>query len=470
MLAYLTALYFQIAEATKGNPILAGAVSLWGLGVVTVVCRRVPAKIWYFVVAQCTTSLRMNNTGYWGNRELFLAFLDWYDKTPDIKWTRTFSLDRASRGMGVVIGPGYGNHYLVYKRRLFKITKRSLESSGSEAQKEEVSLTLLGRNKELIEDLIEAFRPRDDESKLYAYRLNKDHEWVRIAALLKRPMESVIVPKEVKTSLVRQLDEFYSMREWYLSKGFNHKITTMIHGVPGCGKTSLIKALAGHYKADLYILNVNSISDSALEHVLNNVPGGSFLLLEDIDSASAVHSRDPQPRYVPPSVVPGRSTGLAEAGPSLVPSGALPSSSDFSMLSLTGILNALDGAIPLDNIAVFTTTNHLEKIDAALLRKGRTDHIIELKFLEDPEIKEFVRYAYGTHEHYVASDLDCRMYEPMPGCNLHSLVLTHKLDYQAFKQELDDLQKETENDEQVISIQGHNGAGLRAVGSPCLLQ
>ena len=61
MLEYLTNIYVSVSNATKDNPLLASAVSLWGLSVVTFALRSVPAKVFAFLKNQTTTSLTFNN-------------------------------------------------------------------------------------------------------------------------------------------------------------------------------------------------------------------------------------------------------------------------------------------------------------------------------------------------------------------------------------------------------------------------
>ncbi|RAL41853.1 hypothetical protein DM860_009035 [Cuscuta australis] len=53
-----------------------------------------------------------------------------------------------------------------------------------------------------------------------------------------------------------------------------------------------------------------------------------------------------------------------------------------SEVTLSGLLNAIDGlwsAIGEERIIIFTT-NHVEKLDPALIRRGRMDHHIEMSY------------------------------------------------------------------------------------------
>lgn len=412
MLNQITSLYMAFSEATKANPVLAGAVGLWGLAVLTFFLKEVPKKVYNFTLQQITTSLYIDNAGGWGEEHLFYNFLAWAEDKKGSSLSRTFMAKKVWGVKEVVFGAGNGDHFFIENGKLFWYNKCALDSSGSERQKERLLITTFGRNKKHLKDLIAKFNPvHEPETKLYAYKLNTQSQWARIAELPKRPIESVIVPEDTKNNLLKEITEFYSMRDWYLEKGLGHKLTIMLHGEPGCGKTSLIKTLAGHFNSELYILNITALNDGMLEQVLAAVPNGSFVVFEDIDSSSAVKKRD---KNKP------RSDMMEGLG-----------------LSLTGVLNTLDGAIPLDNMIVFMTTNCLDQIDDAVLRKGRTDYTVKLEKLGNEEIKQFVKYHYKQE-----LTLDCK---PISGCNLQSIVLANKVDFEGFMLDLLDYQEDKEN-------------------------
>jgi len=49
-------------------------------------------------------------------------------------------------------------------------------------------------------------------------------------------------------------------------------------------------------------------------------------------------------------------------------------------VTLSGLLNALDGVSSREGRVLFLTTNHLERLDPALIRPGRVDRKIELAY------------------------------------------------------------------------------------------
>lgn len=63
-------------------------------------------------------------------------------------------------------------------------------------------------------------------------------------------------------------------------------------------------------------------------------------------------------------------------------------------LTLSGILNMLDGIIDTPNRIVIMTTNHVEHLDSALIRPGRIDRIINLGHIQSTEAVQMLEYHY----------------------------------------------------------------------------
>jgi len=400
---FILHVYQQITELAKTNQLVAGAISLWGLSVLTYTARNIPSQVRNFVLGQVTTSLVFNNTGFYGNRYVFLAFCEWYKINKGAHLSRTLSLDATDAHGGVVMGPGYGSHIFWAEGRLFWFAKSKLESKADMGIQEIITLTTFGRSRKPFEVLVDRFKPREDADCTKIFGITNDGKWDLTAEVPKRSWSSVVLSPATKDQITTQLDQFYAMRSWYIDNGLAHKLCTLVHGKPGCGKTSMIKALAAKYGANIYSLSLNSVTDRSLPIFLSNVPTGSFVLIEDFDSYSAVKSRtEPKPDS-------NKVTDLfADAGG----------------LTLSGVLNSLDGVVSLDNVVIFMTTNHIEKIDQAMLRKGRTDLIMELGYMETPEIQEYVHSAYGKaiNEQFI----------PVAGCELQGLLLEHKQNFETF--------------------------------------
>ncbi|WP_170130997.1 AAA family ATPase [Deinococcus yavapaiensis] len=157
-----------------------------------------------------------------------------------------------------------------------------------------------------------------------------------------RPLSSLVYDGDVLQRARGDLAAFLADRAWYAEVGIPYRRGYLLHGPPGNGKSSLVAALAGEFGLGVCILNLATpeLSDDRLVALLSNLPRRAVILLEDIDAV--FHGRAPRT----PSV----------------------------KLSFNGLLNALDGvAAGEDGRVTFMTTNHLEHLDAALIRPGRAD-------------------------------------------------------------------------------------------------
>jgi chaperone BCS1 len=166
----------------------------------------------------------------------------------------------------------------------------------------------------------------------------------------KRPLESVVLERGVKERIVEDLQAFIEARTWYLDRGIPYRRGYLLYGPPGTGKSSFIQALAGHLDFNIAILNVSErgLTDDRLNHLLTKVPQRTIVLLEDADAAF-INRRTPG------------EDGYAGA-----------------TVTFSGLLNALDGVASGEERIIFLTTNHIERLDEALVRPGRIDMTVRL--------------------------------------------------------------------------------------------
>ena len=112
--------------------------------------------------------------------------------------------------------------------------------------------------------------------------------------------------------------------------------------------------------ACFYVLSLTGVDDDSLRELFAELPARCVVLLEDIDAANATHSRQRQtaaPRQDNPN------SGNKKFG---------------GEVSLSALLNAIDGVGSRQGRLLIMTTNHVECLDAALIRPGRIDMKLEL--------------------------------------------------------------------------------------------
>lgn len=203
-------------------------------------------------------------------------------------------------------------------------------------------------------------------------RISSGWAWRIVEGVPKRPKETVFIPGTIKEDLIEDGRQFLAAGDWYRSKGIPWRRGYFLFGGTGTGKTTLVKCLATELNLPLYIIQFSkTTSDGELMEMMNSAPTECILLLEDIDCAiKAAESREP------------KNKGLT------MQSGGNRSEE----VTLSGLLNAIDGCATQEGRLLIMTTNHPDTLDPALLRDGRVDRKAEI-----PPADEKVAYDIFLH-------------------------------------------------------------------------
>lgn len=74
-----------------------------------------------------------------------------------------------------------------------------------------------------------------------------------------------------------------------------------------------------------------------------------------------------------------------------------------SKVTLSGLLNVIDGVNSQDGTLFFATTNHLERLDAALIRPGRVDKQIAYKLATKPQSRALFKRLFSESQAHRSS-------------------------------------------------------------------
>ena len=407
--------YVEYFQTMMHNPVYGSMVTLWVTGSIAWLLRNVPYKIYSFIKKQITTSLVITDAGYSNITQHYNSLLKWILNQKGMPYfCRNFTM----KGSGdwwsenndkFSLGLGYGTCFFIYKKRLCWINQSRLNSSGSEKEKTEITITSLTRNKKIIEEMVDEFRYKRKKNEIYVNRYSVDG-WDVACPIIKRPLKTVIINKTLKEKILSNIDYFIKNKDWFIDRGLPYKKTIVFSGPPGTGKTSFIKTIASEFDKSVYVINISQLGDSTFEKAITTVPANSIIIIEDFDSCEATHSR----------IEKDDNEDNTEK-------------EKDKAISLTTILNTLDGIISLNGTIIFMTTNHIEKIDSALLRKGRVDEIYEIPLLKTEEIREYISLMFPEEK------IDDTVYKDISGCDLQSIFMESRGDYNLF---IKDLQKQ----------------------------
>lgn len=176
--------------------------------------------------------------------------------------------------------------------------------------------------------------------------------WEEVGEVPRRTINSVVTEDDRAIRVLEDIGWFYRAADWYGQRGVPWRRGYLFHGPPGTGKSSLIRALASELELDIATLDIGraSLSDDALREAMMSAPKRCLIAIEDVD---AVFSQ--------------REAGDPRGG-----------------ISFSGLLNAIDGVGAQEGRALVMTTNHIERLDPALIRPGRADVHVELPRISAP--------------------------------------------------------------------------------------
>jgi mitochondrial chaperone BCS1 len=255
-----------------------------------------------------------------------------------------------------------------HNRVFWVVTVTDPISSGGKA-KRFLEIGVYSRSLRAIDELIQEARELAASQDVGLMTYHPEPELANHSGLVRwswptesaaRPPRSVILDERIKTKLLDDINDYLNpvTRRWYQEKGIAWRRGYLLHGPPGTGKTSVSSMIASVFGLNVYTIPMGSryVDDGALLSLLNNIPSRCVLLLEDIDCAVVERREDTAIVDRLDRTNPGRSaTGI----------------------SLSGLLNAIDGVGAPEGRVLIMTTNYPNHLDPALTRPGRIDMRIE---------------------------------------------------------------------------------------------
>ena len=400
------------------NRFASGGLLLMIVGALGVSVRALPVRLWEWLLGQITMMITVKD-----DDPVFRWVKEWFAGQPFLKRVRRVDLDTTLHGEELALIPAPGLHFFWYARRPFWVWfYRSEDTKGLTARRaESLTFRTMGREQAVLKRFVdEVVACHKRKARLASYLYMYDSGWMHVQAYAPRLLESVILNSGETEQLKQDVKMFLQSRQRYRALGVPYHRGYLLFGPPGTGKTSLVSGLAAEFGMSIYAVNLIEFNDRTLKFAINEVPEYSIILFEDID---CMRTGDARPQ----------SGGWAKEIPS---GGEQPTNNPAASfgVTLSGLLNVLDGLGAPENVLFVMTTNRIEVLDEALLRPGRIDYRLFLGEAEEPQKIELYRRFFPYASHQDAVDF-VKCFGPQTMAEFQGLLLSLGWDEVAVEQE-----------------------------------
>mgnify|MGYP004638936281 FL=1 len=209
-----------------------------------------------------------------------------------------------------------------------------------------------------------------------------------------RPMDTLFFDKDIKNKICKHLDDWLANEEVYKDRGLTFKTGILLYGVAGTGKSSLASAIATYLNCGLITIDTATFADLNITEVVESINADNnryVILIDEIDTIFT--SRDDD------------------------------NITDSQKVRTSKLLSLLDSQQSPNNVIFVATTNYIDKLDKAVIRKGRFDMSIELGNISKDTAMEMCKSFNLTKEQSMKAISEFEGKEINPA-ELQNVILT----------------------------------------------
>jgi ATP-dependent 26S proteasome regulatory subunit len=265
-------------------------------------------------------------------------------------------------------------------------TSEQIQTSNGSASAKSNSFIIESKNgsideiKKYIKYIFELNKMEIKVMHIYQPRIykNKDLDeviWESVFVNTNRNIINTVLDESLEKDLIADIDTFLKSKQWYNIRGVPYKRGYILHGPPGTGKTSIIKALANSYNLPIFTIDFDIINtNNKLTSLINNINyyhknSPYILFMDDVDRSKMFDDK------------------YSNSG-----------------VSPDCLLSVLDGVVePYGRIVVMNVNNFARisncyvndlNLSYALLRPGRIDRILNVDYLKKKQSEKMIKIFY----------------------------------------------------------------------------
>ena len=192
----------------------------------------------------------------------------------------------------------------------------------------------------------------NDNNTNYVYNISYSKEEPRgwkciMSTSAKRDFSTLFFDNHIEEDIKKFLDNWIENESIYRNRGLLFKTGILLYGNPGTGKSSIANAIAAYLDCNIITIDMTNFANLDIAGISTTINADSsryIILLDEIDVLFS--NRD------------NNSKDQNEA--------------------ISKLLLLLDSVQSPDNVVFVATTNYVDRLDPALIRKGRFDKKIEI--------------------------------------------------------------------------------------------
>ncbi|MCL7024243.1 hypothetical protein MKW94_014309 [Papaver nudicaule] len=246
---------------------------------------------------------------------------------------------------------------------------------------------------------------QNQQRKLYTNnpkrRCYKDGHWSHVVFDHPATFDTLAMDTAKKEDIIKDLIAFSKAKDYYAKIGKAWKRGYLLYGPPGTGKSTMIAAISKFMNYDIYDLELKSVKggNTELRKLLLDTSDRSIIVIEDIDCNLALTDK--------------RKTKKATSNKEKSYQQRMAEARGDQDVTLSGLLNFIDGlwSSTGGERLIIITTNHIDKLDPALIRRGRMDKHIELAYCSFEGFKILAKNYLKIDDHPLFETIHCLINE-----------------------------------------------------------